>query len=213
MKYIIIIIILTNGYNLVAQNKPPSLKLNIALGYQDDITPINYGNPIDYLGFELGLERIYTMGAFLDLGLEKSKKSHSLGIGVRFAQSVQFNPETRGDKFKIDFLPRAWYSYYFGKHDKKGFRADFSLILDWEKMGVIYDPVNPSDIPNNPLYVCFGPQVGTRIIRKGAFANTYLIGGPVFAPPVKFDSFIVEDPSWNIRWMFGFSKSLSFKKS
>jgi hypothetical protein len=213
MKNIFISIILINSLCLFAQESTSSLKFYTGLGYQDVIGPINYGTPIEYVGFELSLESIYTSGVFFDLGIETSKKSHHIGAGVRISQSIQFNPDTRGDKFKIDFLPRAWYSYYFGKQDKRAFRADFSLMLDWEKMGVIYDPLNPSDIPNNQLYVCFGPQVGTRIIRKGAFGNTYLIGGPVFAPPVKFDSFIVEDPSWNIRWMVGLSKSLSFKKS
>lgn len=212
MKYFFISFLYLCSISLRAQNSESSFKVYSGLGYQDVIGPINHGTPIDYVGFELGMEDIYTRGVFLDLGVEISKKSHNLGLGVRFAQSVQFNPVTRGDKFIVDFLPRAWYSYYFGKQDKRGFRADFSLMLDWEKMGVIYDPVNPSDIPNNQLYVCFGPQVGTRIIRKGAFANTYLTGGPVFAPPVKFDKYIVADPGWNIRWMIGLSKNISFKK-
>ena len=212
MKYIFSLLIFFISFALIGQVKKEPLRLYVGAGYQDVIGSINYGTAIDYVGFELSLEYIVTSGAFIDLGIETSKKSHHLGAGVRIAQSYTFNPETRGDKFKIDFLPRGWYSYYFGKKDKQAFRADFSLMLDWEKMGVIYDPVNPSDIPDTQLYVCFGPQLGTRIIRRGAFANTYLMGGPMIAPPVKFSSYIVEDPSWNIRWMIGLSKSLSFKK-
>jgi hypothetical protein len=213
MKNIFITFLCLCSISLRAQNNESSFKVYTGLGYQNVIGPINNGTPIDYIGFELGMEGIYTRGVFFDIGLETSKKSHSLGIGVRFAQSIQFDLEKMGNRFTIDFLPRAWYSYYFGKQDKRGFRVDLSVMLDWENMGVIYDPVNPSDIPNNQLFVCFGPQVGTRIIRKGAFANTYLMGGPALAPPVKFASYIVEDPSWNIRWMIGLSKSFSFKRS
>jgi hypothetical protein len=214
MKYFICFYTFFISISLFAQEKKLKISLQSGIGYQGYISPINYNTAISQIGFEYNpLLDISTTGVFIDVGIDVKLKSHHVGAGVRIAQSEQWNFETVGYNFLIDFLPRAWYSYYFGKQDKRGFRVDFSLMLDWEEMGVIYDPINPSDIPNNPLYVCFGPQVGTRIIRKGAFANTYLIGGPVFAPPVKFDSFIVEDPSWNIRWMFGFSKSLSFKKS
>jgi hypothetical protein len=214
MKHILTLLIILSNFTLLAQNNSYSLKLNVGAGYQGEVFPMKYNTPIEYEGFTRdGLKDIYTMGAYIDIGATLEKSRHDIGIAIRFSQSHLWNTEELRSDFIVDFLPRAWYSYYFGKQDNRGFRVDLSLMLDWEEMGVIYDPVNPSDIPNNPLYVCFGPQVGTRIIRKGAFANTYLTGGPVFAPPVKFDSYIVEDPSWNIRWMIGLSKSLSFKKS
>lgn len=212
MKYIFILSFLFFTTIIFAQNKKMKFKWNVGAGYQDGIGPIKFNNAIPYDGFSLG-NPVTTSGAFLDLGIEIDKEKNHFGLGVRMAQSGQWNSETFKENFLIEFLPRAWYSYYFGKNDKRGFRADLSIILDWQNESVMYDPVNPSDIPNTSLYVCFGPQVGTRIIRKGAFANTYLTGGPVFAPPVKFDSYIVANPSWNIRWMFGLSKSLSFKKS
>jgi hypothetical protein len=214
MNKILGILILISNITLFGQNNNNNLKLNIGAGYQGEVFPMKYHTPIEYVGFTRdALKDIYTMGAYIDIGGTLEKGHHDIGIGIRFSQSHRWNTEKLKSDFIVDFLPRAWYSYYFGKQDKRGFRVDLSLMLDWEYMNVTYDPINPSDIPNNPLYVCFGPQVGTRIIRKGAFANTYLIGGPVFAPPVKFDSYIVEDPSWNIRWMIGLSKSLSFKKS
>ena len=212
MKYILIKIFIFHTLFAFTQDKKLIPNLYTGIGYQDMIGPINYHEAIPYQGFQLG-NAVMTSGVYIDLGYNLIFKSNHIGIGLRLGQTEQWNPETVKFKNSVALLPRAWYSKYFGKSDKKAFRLDFSILLNWIDNDVLYDPVNPSDIPNNQLYVCFGPQVGTRIIRKGAFANTYLIGGPVFAPPVKFDSFIVEDPSWNIRWMFGFSKSLSFKKS
>lgn len=210
----LILFILSSGLCFMSSAQLNKLTTSVytGLGYQDVIGPIRYGEAIEYEGFSLG-NATRTTGVYLDIGIAINQKSHQVGAGLRIAQSEQWDSETVKYKFLLDVLPRAWYSYYFGKYDGRGFRADFSLLLDWEKMGVEYDPVNPSDIPNKPLYVCFGPQVGTRIIRKGAFANTYFVGGPVFAPPVAFDRYIVANPSWNIRWMLGLAKNLYFKKT
>lgn len=212
LRYLILVGLVLSTFGARAQDKKANINLYLGAGYQDNMGPMQFGSPIEYIGFETGFETTTTRGGFIDLGIEFERNRHQLGGGIRFAQSGQDDIETRTIKFKLDFLPRLWYSYYFGKPDKKGFRVDFSFMIDRELIPIKYDPVNPSDIKSSYTYFSFGPQLGTRIIRNGAFANTYLIGGPLFAPPIKFDSYLVENPSWNIRWMIGVSKSISFKR-
>jgi hypothetical protein len=212
LRYLILVGLVLSSLWVNAQDKKVNINLYLGAGYQDLMGPMNYGTAIEYVGFELSMETTRTRGGFFDLGIEFERNRHHWGGGIRFAQSAKFDMDTRTDLFRIDFLPRLWYSYYFGKQDKRGFRADFTFMTDREIEDVKYDPVNPSDIKSSFTYFSFGPQLGTRIIRKGTFANTYLIGGPLFAPPIKYDSYLVENPSWNIRWMVGVSKSISFKK-
>ena len=73
MKYFFISFLYLCSISLRAQNSESSFKVYSGLGYQDVIGPINHGTPIDYVGFELGMEDIYTRGVFLDLGVEISK--------------------------------------------------------------------------------------------------------------------------------------------
>jgi hypothetical protein len=188
--------------------------LHTGAGWQDDMLPIGKVDSSKvFEGYDYNYPSI--AGGYFDVGGAYKWNRSELGLSVRLNIFTNWNTAEQKDELDFSFFYNAFYAYYFGKADGHGFRVGITTTAIIYKISVFADddadPNLKPDLPANNFYLGFGPNIGTRIIRKGLLKNTYLNFVAQFAPPDKFDKIVLFPPTWQKRFTLGLTKNISFK--
>lgn len=167
----------------------------------------------DYFPFKQALSNVY-----VDIGGVYQWKNMEAGAALRIAfPSTLLENGFFREIYPIMPMANFWVARYFGKADRRAYSAGFNITP------VVYRNFYPSVTappPNNRVadfgptttYWAFGPTIGTRILRKGWFKQTYLQLNPQVAPPPAVDRARYKDLGWYWRVNIGLTKNFNFKK-
>lgn len=189
--------------------------LHTGAGWQDDMLPIGTIDSSKSFG-DYYYSYPSIAGGYLDLGGAYRWGKSEVGLSLRLNIFTDWNMLEQKDELAISFFYNAFYAYYFGKADGRGFRVGITTtainypVTIYADNGA--DPNLKPNLPANNFYMGFGPNIGTRIIRKGFLKDTYLNFGAQVAPPDKFDKIVLYPPLWSKRFTLGITRNISFKK-
>jgi hypothetical protein len=167
----------------------------------------------DYFPLRQALSNVY-----FDIGGVYQWKNMEAGTALRITfPSTLLENGFSSETYPIMPMANFWVARYFGKADQRAYSAGFNITP------VVYRNFYPSVTappPNNRVadfgptttYWAFGPTIGTRILRKGWFKQTYLQLNPQVAPPPAVDRARYKDLGWYWRVNIGLTKNFNFKK-
>ena len=187
---------ISTGYNGDAIPRPGKVLDSVPIFPGWDFDKPGYGNPFLELGF----------------GIEKKRWSVVTTARTQFGRTNPPPSTLRPVQTHFSLSPNLYAHYYFGKYDKRGFRVGVHSSLLWYRGTPVFFPAEPNPAPNpnyprHDFYFLNGIEVGTRVIRNGIFANTYLNASYQVGKGT-LDNVVSFGGTWYGRVSVGLSKSI-----